>query len=87
MIMVPVDPKSIMVRECRRAYRKVQRAVEEFINSPHAAVELQWEPGEYASVASVSSTYTKAIRSLQANCFVVIRDGRAYLIRKEIDHD
>lgn len=83
MEMVPVNPESIKMHELRRAHRKVMRAIEEFINSPHSAVELKWEPGEYASSTSVAASYGKAIRKMKASCFVCVRGGHVYMIRKE----
>lgn len=81
MTLVPVDPKAIPVRSGRHAYCKAIKAIESFMKSEHEAVELQFEKHEYASAASVQSTYYRAIQRAKANCFVIIRKGRAYLIK------
>lgn len=85
MKLSPVDIKDIVSKASARSYRKAISLVEEFIQSGHDAVELVWEDGEYASPASVSSTYSKAVNVLKANCFVVIRNGRVYMVRKDPD--
>lgn len=81
MTLVPVDPKAIPVRSGRHAYCKAIKAIEAFMKSEHEAVEIQFEEHEYASASSVQSTYYKAIQRAKANCFVIIRKGRVYLIK------
>ena len=83
MTLSPVDVKDIVSNVSHRSYRKAMTLVEEFIKSEHDAVELIWEENEYASPASVSSTYSKAARALHANCFVVVRNGRVYMVRND----
>lgn len=85
MKLTPVDVKDIVSKVSARSYRKAIGLVEEFIHSEHSAVELVWEEGEYSSPASVSSTYSKAAKALKANCFVTIRNGRVYMVRKDPD--
>ena len=83
MILVPVDPKNISIRTARHAYCKAMKIVEEFMKSEHEAVQLKFEPGEYSSVASVQSTYKRAVNKLCANCFAIVRRGKVYLVKAE----
>ena len=81
MILVPVDPKNISMHTTRHAYCKAMRIVEEFMKSGHEAVQLKFELGEYSNAASAQSTYRRAINRLHANCFVIVRRGKVYLVK------
>lgn len=85
MEMVPVDPKVLRMHEQRRTFRKVMNSIEQFINSDHDAVELKWEPGEYTSAASVESCYIKAVKRMNVDCVVRMRQGKVYLMRRFTD--
>lgn len=87
MTLVPVDPKAIPMRNARHAYCKAINIVEAFMKSEHEAVELQSEKHEYASAASIQATYRKAIQRTTANCFVITRQGKAYLIKGGVLND
>lgn len=87
MTLTPVDPKSIPMLSARHSYMKAIKVIEEFMNSGHEAVELKFEPGEYASAASVQSTYRRAIKRGRYNCVVLTRQGKAYLIKGGIFND
>ena len=81
MILVPVDPKNISMHTTRHAYCKAMKIVEEFMKSGHEAVQLKFELGEYSNAASAQSTYKRAINRLHANCFVIVRRGKVYLVK------
>lgn len=81
MTLVPVEPKDITMISTRHAHCKAMRIVEEFMRSEHEAVQLKCDSKEYASVDSIRSTYTKAIRKLHVDCVVMTRQGKAYLIK------
>ena len=87
MTLVPVEPKDITMISTRHAHCKAMRVVEEFMRSEHEAVQLKYDAKEYASVDSVRSTYTKAIRKLHVDCVVMARQGKAYLIKGEVFND
>ncbi len=87
MTLVPVEPKDITMISTRHAHCKAMRVVEEFMRSEHEAVQLKYDAKEYASVDSVRSTYTKAIRKLHVDCVVMARQGKAYLIKGEVFKD
>lgn len=87
MTLMPVDPKSIPILSARHSHMKAIKVIEEFMNSGHEAVELKFEPGEYASAASVQSTYHRAIKRGRYNCVVLTRQGRTYLIKGGIFND
>ena len=87
MTLVPVDPKTIPMLLERHSYCKAMRIIEEFMGSEYEAVQLKYDTKEYASVASVLSTYKKAIRKLHVDCVVLTRQGKAYLIKGEVFKD
>ena len=87
MTLVPVEPKDITMISTRHACCKAMRIVEEFMRSEHEAVQLKYDAKEYASVDSVRSTYTKAIRKLHVDCVVMARRGKVYLIKGEVFKD
>lgn len=87
MTLVPVEPKDITMISTRHAHCKAMRVVEEFMRSEHEAVQLKYDEREYASVASVQSTYRKAIRKLHVDCVVMTRQGKAYLIKGKVFND
>lgn len=81
MTLVPVDLKDIPMLYMRHAHCKAMRTIEEFMRSEHEAVQLKYDTEEYTSVASVQSTYSKAIRRLHVDCVVLTRQGKVYLIK------
>lgn len=81
MTLVPVDPKDIPMFSARHAHCKAMRTIEEFMRSAHEAVQLKYGTEEYTSVASIQSTYSKAIRKLHVDCVVLTRQGKVYLIK------
>lgn len=81
MTLVPVDPKDIPMFSMRHAHCKAMRTIEEFMRSEHEAVQLKYGTEEYTSVASIQSTYSKAIRKLHVDCVVLTRQGKVYLIK------
>ena len=87
MTLVPVDPKTITMFSTRHSHCKAMRTIEEFIRSEHEAVQLKYDAKEYASAASVQSTYRRAIRKLHVDCAVLIRQGKVYLIKGGIFND
>ena len=87
MTLVPVDPKDIPMLSMRHAHCKAMRTIEEFMRSEHEAVQLKYATEEYASVASVLSTYKKAIRKLHVDCVVMTRQGKVYLIKGGVFND
>ena len=87
MILVPVDPKNISIHATRHAHCKAMRNIEEFMRSKHEAVQLKYDAGEYASVASVQSTYKRAISKLHVDCAVLTRQGKVYLIKGGVFND
>ena len=87
MILVPVDPKNISIHTARHSYCKAMKIVEEFMKSEHEAAQLEFEPGEYSNAASAQSTYKRAINKLHANCFVIVRRGKVYLIKGGVFND
>ena len=87
MTLVPVDPKIIPMISMRHSHCKVMRTIEEFMRSEHEAVQLKYDAKEYASVASVQSTYKKAIRKMHVNCVVISRQGKVYLIKGGVFND
>lgn len=87
MTLVPVEPKDITMISTRHAHCKAMRIVEEFMRSEHEAVQLKYDAKEYASVDSIRSTYTRAIRKLHVDCVVVTRQGKVYLIKGEVFKD
>lgn len=87
MTLVPVEPKDITMISTRHAHCKAMRVVEEFMRSEHEAVQLKYESNEYASVASIQSTYSKAIRKLHVDCVVMTRQGKVYLIKGGVFND
>lgn len=87
MTLVPVNPKDIPMLSMRHAHCKAVRTIEEFMRSEHEAVQLKYDAKEYASVASVQSTYKKAIRKLHVDCVVLTRQGKVYLIKGGVFND
>lgn len=87
MNMTPVDLAVLRLEEGRHAHCRVRDAIAEFMHSGHDAVELHWEPGEYASAASVQSVYSKRIKVMGAKCFAKYRRGHVYLVKEEANHD
>lgn len=87
MTLVPVDPKTIPMLAMRHSHCKVMRTIEEFMRSEHEAVQLKYDTKEYAGVASIQSTYTKAIRKMHVDCVVLTRQGKAYLIKGGVFND
>lgn len=87
MTLVPVDLKDIPMLFMRHAHCKVIRTIEEFMKSEHEAVQLKYDTEEYSSVASVQSTYKKAIRKLHIDCVVLARQGKVYLIKGGVFND
>ena len=81
MTLVPVDPKDIPMLYTRHAHCKAMKTIEEFMRSEHEAVQLRYDTEEYANVASVMSTYKRAIRKLHVDCAVLTRQGKVYLIK------
>lgn len=81
MTLVPVDPKDIPMFSARHAHCKAMRTIEEFMRSEHEAVQLKYDTEEYASVASIQNTYSRAIRKLHVDCVVLTRQGKVYLIK------
>lgn len=81
MTLVPVDPKDIPMLSMRHAHCKAMKTIEEFMRSEHEAVQLKYDEQEYASVASVLSTYKRAIRKLHVDCVLMTRQGKVYLIK------
>lgn len=81
MTLVPVDPKDIPMFSARHAHCKAMRTIEEFMRSEHEAVQLKYGTEEYTSVASIQSTYSKAICKLHVDCVVLTRQGKVYLIK------
>ena len=81
MTLVPVDLKDIPMLYMRHAHCKAMRTIEEFMRSEHKAVQLKYDTEEYTSVASVQSTYSRAIRRLHVDCVVLTRQGKVYLIK------
>lgn len=81
MTLVPVDLKDIPMLYMRHAHCKAMKTIEEFMKSGHEAVQLKYDTREYANVASAQSTYKKAIRKLHADCVVLTRQGKVYLIK------
>lgn len=81
MTLVPVDPKDIPMLYTRHAHCKAMKTIEEFMRSEHAAVQLKYDTEEYTSVASVQSTYSRAIRKLHVDCVMLTRRGKVYLIK------
>lgn len=82
MKMVPVTAQNIADKASIRCYRKAINVVEEFIQSDNDAVELVWEPNEYSSVSSAYGTYSKAAKSMKANCLVFMRQGKVYMVKR-----
>ena len=87
MTLVPVDPKTIPMLSMRHHHCKAMQTIEEFMKSEHEAVQLKYDTKEYASVASVQSTYRKAIRKLYVDCVVLTRQGKVYLIKGGVFND
>lgn len=87
MTLVPVDPKTIPIFSTRHSYCKAMRTIEEFMRSEHEAVQLKYDTKEYASAASVQSTYRKAIKKLHVDCVVLTRQGKVYLIKGGVFND
>lgn len=87
MTLVPVAPKDIPMLSARHFHCKAMRTIEEFMRSEHEAVQLKYDTEEYASVASVQSTYKKAIRKLHVDCVVLTRQGKVYLIKGGVFND
>ena len=87
MTLVPVDPKTITMVSTRHSHCKAMRTIEEFMRSEHEAVQLKYDTQEYASVASVQSTYGKAIKKLHVDCVVLTRQGKVYLIKGGVFND
>ena len=81
MTLVPVDLKDIPMLSMRYAHCKAMKTIEEFMRSEHEAVQLKYDTKEYASAASVQSTYGKAIKKLHVDCVVLARQGKVYLIK------
>lgn len=86
MTLVPVKPEEIKCLDRRHTHYKAERIIEEFINSEHEAVELRWEPGEYASLPSAQSVYTKAVKRMHVNVYVIARNNKLYLLKGEVKH-
>lgn len=87
MTLVPVDPKTISMPSTRHYHCKAMRTIEEFMRSEHEAVQLKYDTEEYASVASILSTYKKAIRRMNVDCVVMSRQGKVYLIKGGVFND
>lgn len=87
MNLVPVDPKTIPMPYRRHEYCKAMRTIEEFMRSEHEAVQLKYDTKEYASVASVQSTYRRAIKKLHVDCVVITRKSKVYLIKGGVFND
>lgn len=87
MTLVPVDPKTIPMLSTRHSHCKAMRTIEEFMQSEHEAVQLKYDTKEYANVASVRSTYERAIRKLHVDCVVLTRQGKVYLIKGGVFND
>lgn len=81
MTLVPVDLKDIPMLYTRHAHCKAMKTIEEFMRSEHEAVQLKYDTEEYTSVASVQSTYSRAIRRLHVDCVMLTRQGKVYLIK------
>lgn len=81
MTLVPVDLKDIPMLYTRHAHCKAMKTIEEFMRSGHEAVQLKYDTEEYTSVASVQSTYSRAIRRLHVDCVMLTRQGKVYLIK------
>ena len=87
MTLVPVDPKTITMFSKRHSHCKAMRTIEEFMRSEHEAVQLKYDTEEYASVASVQSTYKRAVSKLHVDCVVLTRRGKVYLIKGGVFND
>lgn len=87
MNLVPVDPKTITMLSTKHSHCKAMRIIEEFMRSEHEAVQLKYDTKEYASAASVYSTYKKVIRKLHVDCAVLTRQGKVYLIKGGVFND
>jgi hypothetical protein len=84
MKLTPVDIEEIKLLEKHHSHRKAQKVIEEFMNSGCAAMEVTYNEGEYKNPASCQSTLSKAVTSLKAACFLTLRDGRLYIVRRDI---
>ena len=87
MTLVPVDPKDIPMFSARHAHCKAMRTIEEFMRSEHKAVQLKYDAEEYASVASILSVYSRAVRRMNVDCVVMSRQGKVYLIKGGVFND
>ena len=87
MTLIPVETKSIPMLYTKRSRCKAMRIVEEFMQSEHEAVQLKYSDKEYTSITSVQGTYRKAIARLHADCVVLIRQGKVYLIKGAVFND
>ena len=81
MTLVPVDLKDIPMLSMRHAHCKAMKTIEEFMKSEHEAVQLKYDTEEYASVASIQNTYSRAVRKMHVDCVVLTRQGKVYLIK------
>ena len=81
MTLVPVDLKDIPMFSMRHAHCKAMKTIEEFMRSGHEAVQLKYDTEEYASVASIQNTYSRAVRKMHVDCVVLTRQGKVYLIK------
>ena len=87
MTLIPVEPKAIPMLFTRRSRCKAMKVIEEFMQSEHEAVQLKYNDKEYASAASILSTYKKAAARMHVDCVVLIRQGKVYLIKGRVFND
>ncbi len=68
---------------------KLQAILDDFMESPHSAVECVFSEGEYVSVYSAQSSYGRAIRRLGLPVTARVVRGHLYLVKliPEEDHE
>lgn len=68
----------------RNAPHKLQGELEEFMNMNVEAAEVSFIANEYKSTNSCYSSLYKSIKRFGYPIQVVVRDGKLYLIRKDM---
>lgn len=79
MKFVPVTDPDLVNKLFRKA--KVQNHLIEFWHSPHRAVRVEFDPGEYKTLASARSTYSHTIKRLGLRICARLIKGNLYLIK------
>ena len=81
-----VECKNVNWRQNSYKSTKLQKLLEEFLDSGYEVAILEYEDGEYSSVNSVASSLKNSIKRFHmVGVSCVVRDKKAYLVRTSLD--